>query len=203
MKKLISALAVLLISLSANAQIVSSTSKSIKKTTTAQTVYVGYENYSRFSASYASMKYSADGHDSDAMDGFDLGWDHGYSISNNMPLYLEGGIHGQFNTISFDNYNDDDTYYHVSVSVPLNLTYRLNVADSGLIVAPFAGINLKGNIVDDACDDDLNRIQCGYQVGLNLGFKALNVQVAYKADITEIAEKVKTNTFLVGLGINF
>lgn len=215
MKKLFLALVALSASLVSEAQIVSSTSKTITSHTTAHTVVVneGYENYNRLSVNFASLKYSAEGETSDACAGFELAWDHGYNLTKGktLPLYLEFGIHAQYNNHGDEDRYDDETYHHLDISIPLSITYKYNIND--FYVAPFAGIHFKCPCLDDVAydfgDESHSYFQMGYQVGGNLGYKNLNFQIGYKGDFTNLAKNehydisLKTGTFFVGLGYNF
>lgn len=212
MKKLFIAFAALSASICSEAQIVSSTSKTITSHTTAQTVVVteGYENYDRISANYTSLTYG----DGDAVEptfpGIELAWDHGYNLANKkMPLYLEVGLHAQYNSADVQTRYDDETFKHIEVSIPLSVTYKFSW--NGVYAAPFAGINLKSAFVDDVADymEDQKYFQVGYQLGLNIGYKALNVQIGYKGDIMPVSGdaeysngELKTSAFFIGLGIN-
>lgn len=212
MKKLIIALVALSASLSSEAQIVKSESRIITSHTTAQTVVVteGYENYSRLSANYTSLSYGDEDTVKPTFPGIELAWDHGYNLANKkMPLYLEVGLHAQYNSADVETRYGDENYKHIEVSIPLSLTYKYSW--NGLYAAPFAGINLKSAFIDDVADymEDQKFFQVGYQVGLNFGYKALNVQIGYKGDIMPVcgdAEysngELKTSAFFVGLGIN-
>lgn len=212
MKKLFIAIAALSVSLCSEAQIVSSESKTITSHTTAQTVVVteGYENYDRLSVNYASLSYNKDDVEP-TFEGIELGWDHGYNLTGKkMPLYLEAGLHAQYNSAEVTTRYDEETYKHIEVSIPLSLTYKVMLGD--LYVAPFAGISLKSAFIDDVADyyEDQKFFQVGYQAGINVGYKALNIQVGYKADAMPVSGDAeysngeqKTKTAFVGLGINF
>lgn len=213
MKRLILALAALAVSLCSEAQIVSSTSKTITSHTTAQTVVVseGYENYDRFSVNYTSLGYGDGKTVKPTFPGVELAWDHGYNLTNKKkPIYLEVGIHAQYNgaEVLVDDYYEKN-YAHAEVSIPVSATYKYTWND--LYAAPFAGLNLKSAFIDDVADhmDDQKYIQVGYQLGVNLGYKALNFQVGYKGDIMPVSGdkhysngELKTHAFFVGVGIN-
>lgn len=213
MKKLIIALAALSASISSEAQIVRSESKTITSHTTAQTVVVteGYENYDRLSVNYTSLNYGDEKTVEPTFPGVELAWDHGYNVANKkQPIYLEVGLHAQYNSADASVGYDDKNFKHIEVSIPLSLTYKYSWND--LYGAPFAGINLKSAFIDDVADwmEDQKFFQVGYQVGLNVGYKALNIQVGYKGDIMPVSGdaeysngELKTNAFFVGLGFNF
>ena len=173
MKKIFSIIAVCAMTIAANAQIVSSSSRGF--------VAEEFPNYSRIFVSYSPMSFSGDAsksYDSDDEEldnpfsntagGFTLGWLGGWSISKTMPLYIEGGLNIKYNHWS-DEISDGDsgTYYgsntyswsetvkssmtFLSLNVPINISYNYSIPGvDGLSIAPYLGLHLTGNIIGSA-----------------------------------------------------
>lgn len=219
MKRLFLALVALSATYAAEAQIVSSTSKTITSHTTAETVVVPdeptvYKNYNRFSLNYASLHYGDVELDSSTFPGFEVAWDHANNLSKGkkLPIYLEWGIHLQYNAknISYGywGYYEEETYRHLEIAIPFSVTYKFMLND--FYAAPFFGLHFKSACLDDLADDleSQKYFQMGYQVGANLGYKKLNFQIGYSGDFMPVCETwddegIKTGTFFVGLGVNF
>lgn len=209
MKKTVLAIMAFFVAFASEAQISSFTSKSINSHTTEEIVVVDKNpNYNRLSLNYSSLKYYIDGDSSDSFDGVEFGWDHGYNVSKgkSLPLYLEFGIHAQYNSGDVELMHEKtEENNHVEISLPLSVTYKFMY--NNLYAAPFVGFNLKSAPYDDYVDDfDQKYFQVGYQFGANFGYKALNFQIGYKRDILPIAdyksEDIATGSLFIGLGLN-
>lgn len=205
--------------LAANAQIVSSSSRSI-------TTEVGeFPNYNRVHISYAPMSFSGDyGKYWDTASGFAFGWLGGWSVSKTMPLYVEGGLNLKYNHSSeeYDGVKVSDTF--LSANVPVNVSYKYSIPGvDGLSLAPYVGLHLTGNIIgeekyessyddekgsffsedDMGKDNTANRLQFGWQIGVGVNYKALYVGVGYSSEFTEYLKKVNTGGLTLTLGLNF
>lgn len=111
-----------------------------------------FAGYDMLTLSYTNspLKFKYD--DNCSMDGFSLGYIHGFSISNTLPMFIETGVKltGTFHS---DSESDDDNYEYSasliqqnwSVSIPLNYAWKLTINDK-LSIKPFVGLNFKGNI---------------------------------------------------------
>lgn len=223
MKKIFSFAFACVLALAANAQIVSSSSRSIK---TADAIY---PNYNRIYVGYHPTTWETDdfiGTDLDAS-GFALGWTGGYSISKKAPLYLEAGLNLKYNSKSksfgyYYGYDEKLEFKALCLSLPVSLSYKYDIPNvDGLSIAPYAGLHLNGNIIgelkakgygeseklnlfdDDDVKDTANRIQFGYQVGVGVNYKALYLGVGYSSEFNEYMEDVKTGGMTLNLGLNF
>lgn len=220
MKKIFSFALVCVLALAANAQIVSSSSRSIK---TADAVY---PNYNRIYVGYHPTTWEMDdviGTDLDAA-GYALGWTGGYSITKKAPLYLEAGLNLKYNSKSknLGSYDGEAEFKALCLSVPVSISYKYDIPNvDGLSIAPYAGLHLNGNIIgemkykgyysseklnvfdDDDVDDPANRIQFGYQIGVGVNYKALYLGVGYSSEFTEYMEDVNTGGMTLNLGLNF
>ncbi len=154
--------------------------------------------YNRLSVSSAYLKYKIESEKSETYHGFDLGWDHGWNISNAIPLFIEAGVHGQMNV-----YDDD---FHVDVTMPITATYRFYLSDN-ISIAPLAGFFYRVNIYEDIEEEYLNRCQFGGQYGFNFNLSRFVIGLSYRQDWSNIADNgkisLKTGTLLWGVGFNF
>ncbi len=196
--------AMMVIATTASAQFANSSKKSNGNT-------ANTENYNRITAAYNSVSVQ----DLDLM-GFSVGWTKGINIANGLPLYLETGIGVMY---AFGDYTDwkEDTYEesYLGVNVPLQLTYKFSPIEM-MAIAPYAGLNLRGNILgkekwpdyDETYDwfeegYDAKRFGVGASLGVNFDFNKFSIGVGYTFDFTEIMEKAKIDYFSVAFGVKF
>lgn len=153
----------------ANAQIVTSRSTSVTRIDQ-PAVVVPSDNYNRFYFGTSIGIPSTTGIDLDGYDipnayGVTAGFLWGLNIVRNMPLYIEFGPELTWLTAS-DSFEDSDSYGRyeevwtedvtanlLSLSVPVNVTYRFDITDK-FSIAPFAGPNLKFNILASGTSED-------------------------------------------------
>lgn len=98
--------------------------------------------------------------DSQSFNGFSIGYNHAFSLTQSIPLYLETGLGFQYSTykedgefIFYDPY-DDDTYYldgsqkfnMFSFKVPLHVLYKFDITNSPISIEPYAGLNMRFNL---------------------------------------------------------
>lgn len=205
MKKFLMAAIAVLISVGASAQLISSNTVYHKKG----------RGYNRLSVSYKSFKI-----DDMTMNGVSLDWTKGISLSSSIPLYLETGVGVKYATKSEDDEFDSDYYggysqKYLGVTIPIDVTYKFDIGETGIKIAPFAGIYLRGNIIgktdtesyegelDWYEDFDCKRFNLGYLAGVGFEYKALYLGLSYGGDINEIADDTKSNTFAATLGVTF
>lgn len=192
MKKILTLIAVMVMTISAQAQIVSS--RSVSRGESA--------NYTRWYASYASYSWSASG-TSESFSGARLGFLKGISVSEDIPLYVEAGLNGQANG------GKDCTF--IMATVPVNVAYKYQISDD-FAVAPHAGIHFTGNIYGDgpggdfyAGESDAQRFQYGLQIGAGIVYSKLYIGAEYAFDLNKWSKNanLKTSNFYVNLGIQF
>lgn len=215
MKKIITLVAVLAMTLGANAQIVSSSSRSISS--------APKEGYNRVYAQYAPTKYG-----DMSTTGFAAGYAKGISLTSSMPLFVEAGGQVRFNSKK----EDGIKFSYLAIDVPVNVTYRWDVPSvAGFSIAPYAGLRLTGNIIgqakaggekisffdeddmkefgfgyDDEDDYDAetaNRIQFGMQLGVNFNYKMLTLGVGYSLDFNDYIKGASTKGLMISVGYNF
>lgn len=126
-----------------------------------------------------------------------------------------------------DDYDDDDElkikHKYASISVPVNLAYKLSFGNGDVSLTPFFGITLKANVMskdewvegdekekydnfdkkDVGKDSTWKRFQAGWQVGANLDYKQLAIGFHYGSDFGELCKKTTTSNWGISLGCNF
>lgn len=190
------------------------------------------DSYSRVFVGYNPMtiSYDASGVDDLTLNGFSVGYLHGFSLSKSQPLFLEVGAKATFNfkkeTEEDEDYDYEAKIKAASITVPINVAYKLSFAN-GMAVSPFFGVTLKGNIlgkedfteIDDddkettkidffdkddvGKDGQWKRFQAGWQIGVNLDYKSFNLGFHYGSDFNELCKKTKTSNWGLTLGYNF
>lgn len=178
--------------------------------------------------------------------GFSAGYTHGFSISQKLPFFVEVGAKLTYAFYSTDESDEDDKdvycnfkgdwakydckHTYMGVTVPVNLAYSIDFANSEVNIVPYFGLTFKANIIaNEKADPDVNytvekdekekdyfdkkdmgdkdytwkRFQMGWQIGAGLNYKALYVGVHYGKDFMEIAKKTKMSNWGISLGYNF
>lgn len=231
MKKLFSLAAMaLFVSMTAFAQgdIKTSSSKDIKTTVTTTTTEV--ENpmafhYSRFFFGYAPTTFSSSTKYKDfgTMHGFNTGWIGGWNVTGRrLPIYVEGGI--TFNACFGEGITDSDKL--MSLEIPVNATYRWNIRNTRIFIAPYFGFHFKVNVAwmdedDDSVfdnnykygslkvmdSDDARRFQFGMETGVNFDLAHFTMGIGYNYDFmpihTIINENISTGGFRLKIGFVF
>lgn len=164
MKKIFALIAVCAMTVAANAQIVSSSSRSLVKN--------DFPNYSRLFVSYAPLSFSGDATKGDdnpfdnTAGGVAVGWQGGWSISKSIPLYLESGLNVQYNHWSDEETESESNSYYsyqatdkmsmtfLSLNVPLNIAYKYSLPSAdGVSIVPYLGLHVRGNLLGKAKDE--------------------------------------------------
>ncbi len=202
MKKLsfVLTVALMAIATTASAQFANSGQKATKVSTNT-------ENYNRFVAAYNSFSLSTEGASLD-LTGLSVGWTKGINIADGTPLYVETGLHVMYAFGS--EYGCDQSY--LGVNVPVLITYKIAPIET-MAILPYAGLNLRGNILGKESDDDYKfdyfddydakRFGVGASLGVNFDFETLSVGLGYTFDFTEMMEEIKVEYFTVALGFKF
>lgn len=217
------------------------------------------QDYNRVTIGYQSLtphnntkfiSIASDG----TLDGFKIGYTHGFSLASEAPFYLEVGADFNYNGSSSDitvlssslkgvKYKRTNTT--CAITVPISMAYKFDLTN-GMWIQPYAGAILKYNISgrtkhkfknaptlknasmnwfnkNDMSKEDISdgeggilynyqggdackRFQFGGQVGINIGYKNVNLNVAYQMH-TPLQKthdfKITTRAFTVGVGYNF
>ena len=83
-----------------------------------------------------------------------LGYSRAFSVSKDLPLYVEGGLGIQYSYDKETNlFNETNNVYHtekyrvLSAIAPAHILYRWDIPSSKLALMPFAGVYFRFNIV--------------------------------------------------------
>lgn len=189
------------------------------------------ENYNRIYIGYTPIMATDDDIWDDTFHGLNIGYTKGLSLNGNVPLYLEVGANVQFNMYSEEEYDyaHDLTMTFLQAQIPVNVTYLFPLGDSGITLAPYAGLSAKFNILgkqklenpdngnshevdffskDDLGDHTAKRFQVGMQLGANITFgEKLNLGIGYQRDLTSYMEydheKLMFHGIVATIGFNF
>lgn len=189
------------------------------------------ENYNRIYIGYTPIMATDDDIWDDTFHGLNVGYTKGLSLNGNVPLYLEVGANVQFNMYSEEEYDyaHDLTMTFLQAQIPVNVTYLFPLGDSGITLAPYAGLSAKFNILgkqklenpdngnshevdffskDDLGDHTAKRFQVGMQLGANIIFgEKLNLGIGYQRDLTSYMEydheKLMFHGIVATIGFNF
>lgn len=189
MKKFILLAIVAFMSISASAQLISSSTVTYKKSEK--------RDYNRLGLSYNSIKFG----DGDSNNAVSFDWTQGLSVSSAWPIYFETGLGATYC------FGDDGTKF-LFASIPINATYKFELTE-GIKIAPLIGINFQGNIVgeDDYADwfddYDAKRFTVGFQVGSNFEFGKFFIGVSYGTAFNEFVEESKQKGVKASLGLVF
>ena len=207
MKKILTlAVLALFVGMTANAQIGESKSKKIETTYTTTTTEVEIPGfYHRFILGWAPVTFSLDG-ETETMQGFNTGWIGAWNVTGKrLPMYVEGGL--LMNASFGECISESDKL--ISLEMPVNFTYRWNIPNTKIHLAPFFGFHLKVNAAwldeedDDYFDaDDTNRVQFGMQLGANFDLNHFTLGIGWNYDFVPIAEIRKENLITSGFRLN-
>ncbi|MCF0220293.1 MAG: outer membrane beta-barrel protein [Muribaculaceae bacterium] len=159
---------------------------------------------------------------SPTFNGFSVKYVHGWSLSSRFPLYIDAGL--RLNMNFYSKVLEEDTYKQysykssvsskmMSLSVPINISYRLGISD-GISIQPYTGINFKVNVLGDITstveytgeygsekesetkswfDEDYKeygakRFQMGWQIGLGVNFRKFYLGLEYGIDFMNLCK---------------
>lgn len=120
---------------------------------------VNTTEWQRVYISYNPMNMIVDLSDADDMsfNGFSIGYAKGFSVSNDMPLFIEAGAQLTYGTNTLDSEDDEslEVYNYeleqkttiLNLNIPVNLAYKFTVDSKKLSIIPYVGVNFKGNII--------------------------------------------------------
>ena len=206
MKKLFMIALAAVFSLGASAQLVSSNTITHTKGNGYNRLSVSYDSWSKFEKGF------------DGASGVSAAWTKGISVSQSAPLFIETGLGLNY---AWGEILDEIDLSWLSLTVPINLTYKYEIPNSGITIAPYAGLFLRGNIIgnlsSDYLNDDINlfddysdggaeasRFSWGWNIGVGVEFSKLYVGVNYSNDFNEFIEDAdKLSKFSATVGFNF
>ena len=171
--------------------------------------------YNRLTFSYNSISFGVDDaitggvRDISAWSGISLDWIKGISVSSSMPLYIETGVGMTYGWYSDNFYSENAerdveiTGNYLGMKVPVNVTYKIDCGDSGIKIAPFAGVYFRGNFICtatsavdrgeendfDAFDNaDASRFNVGMNFGAGMEYKKLYLGLSYSKDFNKFID---------------
>ena len=145
-------------------------------------------------------KFSPDNGNSTSFNGFSIGFNHAFSLSQSIPLFLEAGLGAQYsiwsNEVTITKTSIDEKLTMISAKIPVSLAYKYDIPNSTISIIPNAGLDFRFNIsgklklksgdysetynVFDKNDmekieilsggETWNRFQIGWHIGVNLMF---------------------------------
>ena len=191
-------------------------------------------NYSRIQVGYNPMMVSPyyDDADNTCLHGASFSYLYGIKLNPSQPIFLEvGGKIAYHMKKEKEDVNIEDVTYHMDVtdkvetlSVPVNLTYRIALGNGKVSLSPFAGITFKANLLaketvsfkyedetlnlfdkdDVGKDSQWKRFQVGWQVGINLDTNSgFSIGLHHGYDFNNICKKTTTSNWSVTLGYKF
>lgn len=191
-------------------------------------------NYSRIQVGYNPMMVSPSYGDTDDtyLHGVGISYLRGIKLNQSQPFFLEVGGKIAYNMKKeTEDVNVEDNIFHkdvtdkvLTLSVPVNLTYRITLGNGKVSLSPFVGITLKGNLLaketiklnkdketldqfdkdDVGKDGQWKRFQVGWQTGFNLDTNSpFSIGLHYGRDINNICKKTTTYNWSVTLGAKF
>lgn len=125
------------------------------------------DGWSSFWVQYnpSSIKVDIEDADNEDFTGISIGYSKAFSISQNMPLFIEAGLglqysfksndDGEWTDLEEDDLDDlrdeghldpKEKFSMFSAKIPINLTYKFDLENSNISLLPFAGLNLRYNI---------------------------------------------------------
>ena len=180
------------------------------------------ENYSKISLGYACFGIKDSGNDIDDLNytskGASLLFTHSFKPINNIELFFELGFCATITRADdvLNIYNKDDSYKdnakfkYFSISVPLNIKYRISIPKTHIKFYPYLGVYVK-RIVDAnqkydwgnfdfikgtftiygigsgaANEIQYKKIQGGWQVGLDIEYKNIVLSGYFSRDFKNI-----------------
>lgn len=113
--------------------------------------YADTDNYTRLQASFVTNKLSNAGDPGIEPKGFALGITQGYSVSDQLPIFLEIGAnlqwsHSAKDLISAPGKTVDYKFTYMNVAIPVNGVYKYTLNDK-VAFSGYAGLNFKVNFM--------------------------------------------------------
>lgn len=191
MKKFLLLAAIAVSSLAANAQIGSTTSRSIKTQTTqvTRTETLHEKAYlSRIQFGFTGQRYNWQ-NGKDWAVGFNAGYLANIKVAK-FPLYVYTGLLGDMDFVISER-------RHMSFEMPFGATYRYRLGSTKIYLSPYAGFHLKLNALwqdyNDYYDewdsyfdgDGAKRAQFGAQTGLNFDLGAFYFNFELNGDFNK------------------
>lgn len=142
-----------------------------------------------------------------SLTGLTFGYNHAFNIASGKPLFIEAGIAIQYSFCSEDiieeiydddvldylDYNNIDASIEakmnmLSVKIPVNLTYKFDIPNTSVAIAPYAGLVLRGNVLGTL------RVKLGSDLAAELSDRELE-EIEKSHNLFSESDMGKRNTF--------
>lgn len=185
--------------------------------------------YNLVGISYTNIGLDPEESSNISMNGFSIGYTHGFSISKKLPLFIETGV-----KFSLGIHSDSERYYDdyedygfkatvteklASLSVPVNVAYKYSINDQ-FSIKPYLGLNVKVNVLgsttykvdheketmnwyDNDNDGYFKRFQMGWHIGVGAQYSKYYLGLDYGTDFIKLADEISSGTFNLTLGYSF
>lgn len=151
-------------------------------------------DYNRVSVGYHSFSLHAEGLSVGSEPGFTLQYTRGIGFTDKAPLFLEVG--GKLN------FTPTNGLQLLRLTVPVSVAYKYTIPNTEVFIQPFAGVDLISNVYAENTDG-IKRVQGGWHLGGNIGYKKVNLGVSYNRDFTDFYDHVTSGMIALDFGILF
>lgn len=189
------------------------------------------DGYNRVTVSYENESYSTS--DKDEIDGFSANgfgveYTRGFGVAS-FPLYIEAGLKATFGFHNESVYDVDADFTAISLNIPVNVVYRIDLGANNMSVTPYTGLNFRVRCMAQTkysyegesetesffdkkdWDPTANRFQMGWNIGARFNYGPFGIGLGYTLDflrfynVNEDGYKfhINTGTFNVGLSYTF
>lgn len=171
--------------------------------------------------------------------GVGAGYTIDFRVSNTLPIYVGTGLdlraafHKEDIVLNdeYDFINMDAKSTLVNLNLPVNVSYRVPVAD-GFYMTPQVGLDFRVQLYghskitsdsgstefndyigdlssvnlfskEDLGDNHLRRFQMGWHAALNFEYQRVNLGLSYGTDFVKLHKNLGGSNFLVSLGYTF
>lgn len=156
--------------------------------------------------SLSGKNYEFNDNESMGLNGFGIEYIHGFSLSRQLPMFLELGAKINMGFGSAEDPEDSDYYTSVQmlrVNVPVSFAWRFNIGGD-MAITPFAGLDFRVNAMarakynepgeeyewvsmfDDeemgGDDETWNRFQMGWHLGARFEYNRLSLAISGGTD---------------------
>lgn len=176
------------------------------------------EGYNRIGISYDLEIMSPNFGDNTNLNGFGVGYLHGFQITQ-MPLYIETGLNMTAGFWSEKEQGIKSSLTKLTFNVPVNVGYRFYFAGDTMNLMPYLGLNLKVNAMADRKVGDgdsyslfkepykASYVQVGWHIGAVYNFSCFYAGLSYGTDFNRFVSndglKISTMNFNVSAGYQF
>lgn len=137
-----------------------------------------------------------------------------------QSLYVQSGLYYSSKGSIEDLDDAKTTISPMYLEIPVLASYRYDVSDAAQVqlnVGPYFGYGIGGKYKEEYRgnsyesdffdDDDINKFDCGLQIGAGVTISKIYVGCAYQFGMTNVAKEddltVKNKNFMINVGYNF